>query len=99
MLNSIVPDGNKSLEVARAPLEVCVTDDQLTTITLVLPPLEDILEMSLLKHQNFSIKDFAEKQRQQIEPKFFSELKSLEKKGARFGTSTNYINRLANSVR
>ena len=96
MLLPTVDSSEKPLTVTPAPVEVVIEEDGGVGVTIVLPPLEDILEMQALKRTHFSLKDFAAQNWHELEDVFRNGLSSLETKRQRFKSSPIYINRLAN---
>ncbi len=60
MLEDKVPDTESSLTVRRRPIELVLTEEGLTPLALVLPPLEDLMEMKALQTARFSLHELAE---------------------------------------
>lgn len=96
MLTPTVDTTEKPLTVTPALVELVIEEEGGVGVTIVLPPLEDILEMQALKNTHFSLKEFATQNWHELEDYFGSGLSSLETKRQRFGRSPIYLNRLAN---
>lgn len=56
MLTNNLPSHLTKLVVAPRPVELVLADGGLTTLTLILPPLEDLTEMTALREVQFSQK-------------------------------------------
>lgn len=96
MLIPTVDSSEKPLTVTPAPVEVVIEEDGGLGVTIVLPPLADILEMQALKKTHFSLKEFATQNWHELEEFIGNDLRTLETKQKRFGSSPIYLNRLAN---
>lgn len=96
MLSTLVESSEKPLTVTPSPLEIVIAEEGAVPVTLMLPPLEDILEMQALKNTHFSLKELATQNWRELEDVFANGLKRLETKRNRFGNSPVYLNRLAN---
>ncbi|HUX89899.1 MAG TPA: hypothetical protein VMV48_04330 [Gallionellaceae bacterium] len=96
MLIPSIDSPEKPITVTPAPVEVVIEEDGGVGITIVLPPLEDILEMQTLKKTHFSLKEFATQNWHELEVFIGNDLSALEAKQKRFGQSPIYLNRLAN---
>lgn len=94
--NLVVESAKRPLTVTPFPLEIVIAEDGVVPVTLVLPPLEDILEMQALKNTQFSLKELATQNWHELEDVFIHGLNFLETKKQRFGNSPIYLNRLAN---
>lgn len=92
----LVESSDKPLTVTPSPLEIVLAEEGVVPVTLVLPPLEDILEMQALKNTHFSLKEFTTQHWHELEDAFSNGLNTLETKRQRFGNSPVYLNRLAN---
>ena len=96
MLENNLPQTDKDIVVGRIPIEIIIEDEGLMPLSILLPSLEDILEMKALKNTHFSLKEHAEQAFSQFRQGFKDELESLEKKSERFSNSPTFLNRLAN---
>ncbi len=96
MLENNLPQSDKDIVVGRIPIEITISDEGWMPLSLVLPSLEDILEMKALKNMHFSLKEHAAQAFLQFSQSFKDELESLEKKSERFSNSSIFLNRLAN---
>ena len=86
----------KSLAVVRAPIEVVLSEDAASPLSLVLPPFEDIREITSLKESHFSIRDWSKRALASVWEPLHVEYESLLKKRGRFENSQILLNRLAN---
>lgn len=96
MLTPSVDSPETPFSVTPTPVEVVIEEDGGVGVTIVLPPLEDILEMQALKKTHFSLKEFATQNWHELDEVIESGLSTLEEKQERFGDSPIYLNRLAN---
>lgn len=96
MLTDQLPSENANLVVVPRPIELVFADNGLSSLTLILPPLEDMAEMDSLRRVHFSLKEFAANQWDRLADIFTGELDALEQKSERFGDSPTFLNRLAN---
>ncbi|MEI6545286.1 MAG: hypothetical protein WCL60_17355, partial [Methylococcales bacterium] len=60
MLENNLPQTDKDIVVGRIPIEIIIEDEGLMPLSILLPSLEDILEMKALKNTHFSLKEHAE---------------------------------------
>lgn len=96
MINAELPAEQRSVTVAKQPIEVVLSEDGSSPLSLVLPPDEDMAEMSALRATHFSISDFSLKYENTFREAFEVELARMERRSATFGKSATYLNRLAN---
>jgi tetratricopeptide (TPR) repeat protein len=96
MLTNNLPIQRENLVVAPRPIELVLSEDGLTPLTLILPPLEDMAEMNAHRTMNFSLKEFAAIEWGKLEAIFAGELEALEQKNDRFRDAPTFLNRLAN---
>jgi tetratricopeptide (TPR) repeat protein len=96
MLTNNLPSHLTKLVVAPRPVELVLADGGLTTLTLILPPLEDLTEMTALREVQFSQKELAAVEWQKLEAVFTDELEALQNKEGRFHDAPTFLNRLAN---
>lgn len=96
MLANKVPEERANVIVARRPIEVVLAEDGATPLSLVLPPLEDLMEMRALQHTHFSLTEFARSTWARVEGLFQQELSVLAKKTDQFSNSPTFLNHLAN---
>ena len=96
MLTNQLPAKNTDLVVLPRPIELVFSENGLSSLTLILPPLEDMADMDALGKVHFSLKEFAANQWERFADKFAGELDALENKSARFQNSPTFLNRLAN---
>lgn len=96
MLDATIPQDQRNLCVTPESVELVLTDDDASPLSLVLSPFEDLAEMKSLKGKNFSLKDYARGHAKKLEDLFSLELHSLQGKSNQFRNSPTYHNRLAN---
>jgi tetratricopeptide (TPR) repeat protein len=95
MQNSLVPKQQSVIEVEQQPLRTVLTEDELSPLALVLPPVEDLADIAVLKNQysfeEESFNQFSTARRMAFE----AELEREARKEARFADSPVYFNKLA----
>lgn len=96
MLSPESPVTGKSVVVERLPLEVVFTEDDLSPLSLVLPPYEDLAEMRSLADGHFSVKEWAHHFSSPLRIAITVERERLERKFDKFASSRTFLNRLAN---
>lgn len=96
MLVNPSPEERADVVVARWPIEVVLAEEGATPLSLVLPPLEDLMEMRALQRTHFSLSEYARSTWAKFEGLFRHELNVLEKKAAQFSDSPTFLNHLAN---
>ncbi len=96
MQNNVIPKEPKSLIVKSEPIEVVFSDDSMSRLSLVLPPFDDLNEITAFTGHNFSVKDIADHHWEPYRQAFEIELTSLQKKQTRFGNSKTFVSHLAN---
>lgn len=84
------------MSVMPTPVEVVLAEDLSGPLSLTLPPLEDIYEMSKLRASNFSLTDLTKARLKTNERWFRDELTHQLKKEDVYGDSPLYLGRLAN---
>ena len=85
-----------SLSQITSNIELVLEDEGPTSLTLILPPYEDILEMQNFNDRHFSLKQFVENKRLKDKDVFLNAYNRLEKKYSRFEKAPTYLTRLAN---
>jgi tetratricopeptide (TPR) repeat protein len=96
MQNDLIPKEKQSLIVRSEPIELVVTEDGGTRLALVLPPFEDLTEISKLAGRHFSLREQADRRWEPFKAAFSEEFERLERKKHQFGDSKTFITHLAN---
>jgi tetratricopeptide (TPR) repeat protein len=91
-----VNSNDNELVVSNQPIEVVMSEDGLSPLSLVVPPYEDIAEIAALKNTHFSIKAWSTEQRKPMIEALKLEQAKLERKASKFADSAIFFNRLAN---
>jgi tetratricopeptide (TPR) repeat protein len=95
MQSSVVPKQQSVIQVGQQPLRIVLTEDELSPLALVFPPVEDLADIAVLKsHYSFqeeSANQFEEARRMAFE----DELERQARKEPRFADSPAYFNKLA----
>lgn len=86
----------KSLFIEGQPIEVVISEDGASPLSLVMPPYEDMAEIKALQGQHFSIKEWSlVAQAPMVEMLGFARARLL-KKYEKYSRSPTYLNRMAN---
>lgn len=96
MLADPVPIEVKALVVEGKPIEVVVSEDGASPLSLVVPPFEVIAEVKLLQGKHFSIKEWSEVAQAPTWALLEAEHARLAQRYSKFKDSPTYLNRLAN---
>lgn len=96
MLSTNASVSEKSLVLDRPAIEVVVSEDGSAPLALVLPPYEDIAEISSFKNTHFSLKEWGAGEHAPVWAALATERAKLKAKYERFGHSATYLNRMAN---
>src|SRR4051812_36536574 len=96
MLINRVPALIRLLEIAPHKLEIVLAEDGRSRLTLLLPPLEELVAINNLSANNFSLFESAASASVKLSESFAQELKSLLNKRDRFAKSPTYWTYLAN---
>lgn len=96
MLANKLPEEQANVIVVSRPIEVVLTEEGVTPLSLVLPPLEDLMDMRALQHASFSLSEYAQATWAKFEGVFRHELSLLEQRADEFSESPTFLNHLAN---
>src|SRR5438067_1375327 len=96
MFTTQLPDDQKKLLVKPEPVELVLSEDGATKLSLVLPPYDDLIAIATLQGRHFSLKEHAEKFWAKFQQAFAEELEALKEKTERFKDSTTFLIHLAN---
>lgn len=96
MIADRIPREPRELIVARRPVELVLMEDSGAGLALILPPLEDLIEMRSLRDTQLSLKDLAAFSRDIVVHGLAGEFERLQSKRDRFADSPTYLMRLAN---
>jgi tetratricopeptide (TPR) repeat protein len=94
--NSSDHDDGKSLVIVRRNVEVVISEDGVSPFSLVMPPYEDMEEVEALQHKHFSMHEWSVSTNGPVIASLRYERSRLEKKSSHFGSSSTFLNRLAN---
>lgn len=90
------PNEIKSLVIGSHAIEVVMSEDGVSPLSLVVPPYEDISEIQALQHTHFSIKEWTLALQAPMVAMLRSERLRLLKKYEKYSQSPIYLNRIAN---
>ena len=96
MLINRVPATNRLLSITPHRLQIVLAEDGRASLTLLLPPLEELAEIRNLSSKNVSLQESATETSTRLSENFSEELKKLLEKRDRFQKSATYLAHLAN---
>lgn len=96
MFTDNIPKDQTDIHVTRENVELVMYEDHGAPLALILPPIEDLEEITWLSDKNFSLKEFATAQSEMRADLVSNELERLRGKSERFSESSVFYNRLAN---
>src|SRR6267378_1990655 len=96
MISNRIPALNRPLSIAPHQLQIVLAEDGRAKLTLLLPPVEEILEIRQLSSGNVSLIENAAETSARLANNFSEELKRLLEKRERFQSSPTYLAHLAN---
>ena len=91
-----LPSRKRALVMPTTDLEVVLSDDDRDPLSIVLPPADELEQISSLKVKQTSLSETFEHEIQIIERVFADTLEESKKKLDRFSGSPTFLNRLAN---
>jgi tetratricopeptide (TPR) repeat protein len=94
MLARNLPSSSKTLDVVPQSIPVVLAEGGGQALALILPPLDDLAEISELRTRLYSLREHAHEH--SFQDRFRSELVALKREESRFAKSATYFNRVAN---
>lgn len=95
MLTPQLPENQKALVVPPQPVRVVLAEDSSHTLAMVLPPIDDLVEMSEFRSQNFSIEEHSSNQAFEARRSYQAAYSRLLKKEAIYRESPVFLSKLA----
>ncbi|EUJ11288.1 hypothetical protein Meth11DRAFT_2128 [Methylophilaceae bacterium 11] len=96
MLGAKIPPEQKQIIIPPSEVEIVISDDQMSHLALVLPPIEDLSAIAAMGNTQYSVKEVAENAWHESRDYFVAQYEILKNKNDEYKSSPTYLNRLAN---
>ena len=96
MLTPELPKKQEELIVLPQDIQVVLLEDNSESLSLILPPIEELQEIEMLKSEQVSVRDKSFATETSLALGYKQELGRLKLKLARFSKSPTFLNRIAN---